>query len=285
MSVVLPLKKNTHSKNCEVERFLTMGLPSLQKWLDPSFIDDVIVVCPQTEIDDLKNRFRAHTSKFNIRIVSEEPILGSGKAVDCDGWYKQQLIKLASHQFVRSQYYMTMDSDLVLTKPLTQADIFCPKGIRMTLDRQRQHTDWWQASCKGLQLEDHKVYPNRNEWVMQVTPQVLITERVHGLCKHLRSLMGNLWKRKLLQQKFTEYTLYWTYCKVWGGREQYWIDPNGPKLLGNALWYALPENESLDRHVEKAFTDNHDYWFTLVQSNIQRYALSEIQEATSSWLK
>lgn len=287
LTFVIPICRHTHSKCNELERFKNIGLVSFHKYLDPEVVHEFLIISPKDQLLLIKNEL-APIIGYPVRFISDESLLGKATKMTVDSWYKQQLIKLAVATAVQTEHYMTIDTDIFLTRRLHAKDIFRRGGkLLMTLDRYHQHTGWWERSRAQLQLS--KSVFRGNEWVIQVTPQVLITKKVIDLLTHLEGLWGTEWREHLLEHKFTEYTLYWTYLKVYGGIEKYRVRP-GLSLMGNGLWYeAQPvanqtKLEALEAHVKNAFTNNAKYFFSLVQSNINGYTLQEILPIVQKYL-
>jgi hypothetical protein len=96
------------------------------------------------------------------------------------GWYRQQLVKLAIFEHVQSPLYLTLDADVICTKPVTP-ELLAPQGLAPCHVTARDlHPDWYRGSEAVLGLD-----PPRRGVSHNVTPAILHREGVAELAGYL----------------------------------------------------------------------------------------------------
>ena len=59
-----------------------------------------------------------------LTVINEEDLLPALRDFPkCGGWYRQQLIKLATANLVNTEFFLTLDADVILCKPLRLEDL------------------------------------------------------------------------------------------------------------------------------------------------------------------
>jgi hypothetical protein len=92
VTLVLPIRIDVNSETSDLDGFLALGLPSLQRFFDKSCILELIVIASKRDIYRI-SRHLTELCVFSFRIVDEDDLCPA-IAGSC-GWYKQQILKLA----------------------------------------------------------------------------------------------------------------------------------------------------------------------------------------------
>lgn len=149
--------------------------------------------------------FALDTTAFPVRVVNEASLLSStpdalgqtshGRGLERGVGYRvQMIIKIAVATLVRTSFYVTLDADVVLTRPNTQYGDLVVDGKRALLqggarshdDGDSQHSEaWWEAANVILQASGC-VQPHHG--TVGVTPAVLSTQVAKGLMLHVTEL-------------------------------------------------------------------------------------------------
>jgi hypothetical protein len=223
------------------------------------------VVTPRKDVD-------AAARALPYRVVAEDelvPELRRGSNYDriasmvgargftlVSGWYVQQLVKLAAAELVESDFYLTLDSDVICVRPTRAADLV--RDGRAVCDGRpaSKHAEWyeWAERVLGVAGErtDHAV-----------TPALLARDAVRELTRHLdaRAQRGS-WRGYLLASiPWTEYTLYTTYLEQAGVYDRYHLRLGKGAVYGNCVW----SREQYDAWDPARSADFH---FTVVQSTV-----------------
>ena len=227
LTFVLPLKLT--ASNNELEYMQMLQLPSMRRHTAAA---DYIVVVPDEQFDEAVSALLAAAEPPGVpglRLLRESTVIPD-VGPDTAGWYRQQIIKLAAARFVTTREYVTMDADVFLREPLSVDDLYHDGKLRLNTDVVRTHPGWWADSARLLGVEP----PPSDELVIGVTPQVLVTEEVIGLIKHVEATHGARFGEVLGRNLFTEYSLYWLYIRMRGAQWDLYAR-DGPPLL-DAIW-------------------------------------------------
>lgn len=273
---VLPLKIHTHHNYDELFRFKNIQLKSFKKYLDFSALKEFIIISPHEEIEIIKSELEDVSSQFPFVFVDEDVLCPSLRHCKA-GWIKQMLLKIVVANIVKTEYYLTLDSDVFLTKPICAKDfIHNGKLIFTKASTFNIHPDWWQGSCDILNFELKEV--KEQPALIDVTPQFLITNVCRELQKTLQSTtkkadyLSRLIKMRTSRKNlWTEYSLYWVFLLSKKMAFHYY-DPKGPGLCGsNNIWdkNQFSSNEDIQRLIKSIFEKNKNSYFALIQSNVE----------------
>jgi Family of unknown function (DUF6492) len=213
------------------------------------------------------------------------------------GWSVQQLIKLAIAERVGTDFYLTLDADVICTKPVSRAQLV-REGRAICRLRQAdvidQWPEWYEWAERVLGLPRSGV--NRG-----VTPALFRTDAVLELQAHLagrvsrrlqrlarclpaRSVTRDVlvsWRSYLLRSlPWTEYSLYDTFVEATGLFQKYHSVDERTTISGNSVWYRYmwPTWKP-----EESFSDGDDFYFSVVQSN-QGFSVEEVWERVRPYL-
>jgi len=229
------------------------------------------VVVPDREAAAIKSRIRDK----HYRVVPESSIVPElENHPRIAGWFVQQLIKLAIAQHIKSDFYLTLDADVICTRRVRSTDLI--KGGRALATRYvgSTHSNWYGWASRVLNVPAPR-------WRYGVTPMLIHTQAMLALQGYLayrepsrptprdelfscssKSTKGN-WRQYLLRNvPWTEYALYFTFLETMGMYDEFYC--HGP-TCGNCVW---KENDFIAWQAAKSFTGSSPYFFTVVQSNL-----------------
>lgn len=149
-----------------------------------------------------------------------------------NGWLKQQIIKLGVADLVSTEYFLTLDPDVILCKPMTAADIFVNGKAILEPEPRSNHASWWVGSSTVLGIPNDLERPG-----MSVTPAILSRTVCRRLHDDLRERYRCDWIVALLSRPslaWTEYTLYYLTAERHGLLDIYHVLPE----RGNARLFC-----------------------------------------------
>ncbi|HLV67074.1 MAG TPA: DUF6492 family protein [Polyangiaceae bacterium] len=221
-----------------------------------------------------------------LEVLSEDALVPELSAHRARGWYRQQLIKLAIAERVESDYYLTLDADVVATRPITLERLL-PSGRAPCTLLPGEHRDWYAATEKLLGTRG--AHPGK---LHSVTPALLAREGVRALTESLdrrfrerrfspgmRGLRqrwlalrargrGEPWRLFLLGGlPWTEYALYYTFLEASGEFERFHVLSDVPIYdVRHSVWYRDREQfPSWDP--APLFAGEGPPFFVVIQSN------------------
>lgn len=194
------------------------------------------------------------------------------------GWYAQQIIKLGIAEYVSSDFYLTLDADVICVRPVRSADLISNQRARS-----KRYTDvdvhrgWYRCAAKLLGL------PRSRSLHHPVTPCLLSREAVLDLQANLsarvapvartlarllpRSLSQYLasWRSYLLRNLgWSEYALYHTFLEGTNRWDHYHYEEGSTGIAWNSVW---ERNALAGWSPAQSFQGEGNFFFTVVQSN------------------
>lgn len=136
-------------------------LGSLRHWLqapgtraDAAEIVEVLVIAPESQVFALR-ALEGALPGVPLRLISEDMLVPrpprAGRQVDT--YALAMLLKLQAAQLVSTPFYLTVDADVVATRPLQRSHLFDAWG-RAFFDAEPQsvHPHWWEGAANTLRL-------------------------------------------------------------------------------------------------------------------------------------
>eukprot|EP01062_Namystynia_karyoxenos_P017808 TRINITY_DN16590_c0_g1_i1.p1 TRINITY_DN16590_c0_g1~~TRINITY_DN16590_c0_g1_i1.p1 ORF type:complete len:572 (+),score=74.56 TRINITY_DN16590_c0_g1_i1:87-1718(+) len=225
-------------------------LASLVRFVEPASAEVLVLVVPRRDRDAVSSMMASslralRPAPFSLRFVHDEDILSSAQSVYAAllpegertakggrgaSYRTQMLLKLGVAQFINTSFYVTLDADVFLKRPLSLSDVVPGgKGLVQGREGSRHRLSWWKAA--GQIVHDTERCGRRLGWMQTqigVTPAVLSTslarailgevERLYpaanGTCLRWDTAMFHLLADPD-RRDWTEYTLYWAFaCKL-----------------------------------------------------------------------
>ena len=263
LDIVLPLKVGARPGSSDLDRFNLLLLPSFDRYFSDMSALRFTLIVPREDMD-LVARQVALLASYDVVLLCEDELCPDLRDMPGNGWFRQQILKLAAARLSGSAYYLVLDADVMLKRACSLRDWF-PNG-RPFLQRGdvQSHWDWWMASRRVLAS---RVELSERSRVMGVTPQFLHRETCLELHEAIASRNGaTSWERFLMGSTdipWTEYTLYWLYVMERGTARELYEDPGFGRPLSEGIWKRIQLNRwSLGRLFRS------DSWFVVIQSNL-----------------
>ena len=252
------------------------------------------VVVPEREVTRIRSRICRLKIQFEWRVVSEEEIVPEFKHFHwISGWEKQQLIKLAIAEFVQSDYYLTLDADVVCTRAVTPDKLLIGGKAPCFVEFENKYPNWYDSASRVLRC------PLAREGLMHnVTPAVLSRHGVISLTNYLSSkwnrfkipsdkrsrLHVKMWLRTFLQRDprwvswrlylianlpWTEYSLYYSYLEAKRLFNSLHVEVEVPIYDNkNSIWH-IEDFERSGWDPGSSFNGDGPPFFMVLQSNTE----------------
>lgn len=242
-TIILVIKQFTHDGTDNHERFMQIGMPTYETYLDNKSLKQFIVIAPEEELADLSKKLLAKWPKDKMPwvFVSEDKLIDNTIA---SGWARQQTAKLAVSMIVTTDHYLIIDDDTYLTRPFSEADLKDTDG-KLIWNRTRiDFPFFFLWSNQVLKYDFNNV--QKEEYHMAITPEVFVTSEVRSLVKWLVSEYGDArrWQKVLADHKYTEYCMYWI-----------WLIKNNKHTT---LYSTLPINECTSVYAYETSSEGHN---------------------------
>ncbi len=292
LDAVLPLTVR------DLERFKI-----LQKSLNlfcQDLLSTVWIVVPDAQQVEISKEIKLN----DYRIISESILVPETRFFKIQGWYLQQLIKLEIANYVKTDFYLTLDADVICTKPTTVSDLIKDGRAVYYANSSKERTAWDQSVWKILQITSASSLRYN---YYNVTPAVLSKCAVIQLQKHLQHLSrhelaakpvlsGSRSKKLLLLKSWllhkvlpaksglrhqfadyraylirhlpwTEYMLYYNFCDVHRLLDKYHVW--SPQCIYAGRESVWQEQQFESWNPANCFEGERNFFFCVLQSNTQ----------------
>lgn len=198
-------------------------------------LSEFIIVCPDASLCPISALLRFVTEDPRYRVISELsvcPVLGSSLESSQHplplGWFIQQVVKLAMSHCVSTEYYVTLDNDVVCVKPFSYNSLVRGGKALINLETPRDYSRLYVAELAKeetrTKYERYKrsaallgyIRPSRLEARFYgETPVVFHAESVRAMTAHIEKRFARNWCTSLLARTdWTECSLYYQYLEM-----------------------------------------------------------------------
>lgn len=184
---------------------------------------------------------------IDVRVVSEREALGGWhggltmpwlRRLLRRGWYRQQMVKLAAAADGEADFCLTLDSDVLVCRPNSRADLFVEGRARLVQIVPLRHRLWYEMSA-------HLLDAPRLSFEMGVTPALLHRDTCRELLARLGSVAAERGRkapvdwRDLLEWRWgwTEYSLYATWASSSGRLDQHHVPIAYDDWFAPGVWH------------------------------------------------
>ena len=282
IDAVLPLTLKDYERSLILRRSLSEYFRGL---------GTIFVVSPDDQTDTIRKRVKQQAADgLRLEVLPETEVVPELRYFkSTKGWYRQQLVKLAIFKHVQSDFYLTLDADVVATRPVTSEQLV-PGGRALCITHHEDvHPAWYRSAAYVLGESLRRSVIAHN-----VTPAVLARRGVEELAEWL----GERWRRGqyasgrrgvfqriarlrlgrkedlapwrlylIAALPWTEYALYYSFLELRDRLAHYHVERDvGICDEQNSFWRAdeLPFNEWRHEHL---FQGDGPPFFVVIQSN------------------
>lgn len=220
-------------------------LQSLVKYQSP--VKKVLLMCPSQHVDWFLLEFADLCAHLDLQIVDELKVVPElNECFWVRGWMKQQLLKLAAAHYVDTDYYLTLDADVALTRDVGLDELLPEGKAAYALTHPTPHMSWYRGSWRVLDMPFRREQLEHN-----VTPALLSRQGILQLAQFLelraqgilnsRNFRTTIQRRILRRraERFPAGTREWTLLLA-----AFAIWP-GPEWTEYSLYYCFLEEQGL----------------------------------------
>jgi Family of unknown function (DUF6492) len=294
VDAVLPLTINDLDRFRILQRSLAIFCQDL--------LGTIWVVVPDDQIAEISGAIESET----YRVIAESTLVPESKWVKVKGWYLQQLIKLAIAEHIETDFYLTLDADIICVQTVRFSDLVKDgRAVYNAAKGNQLEDNSWCRAVKDILRTDPTFSPQNSYY--NVTPAVLSRSAVIRLQQHLRGLSHTDMRSKLQWSSskrnnfyllvcwlfyrvlpksstlktqlsdyraylirnipWTEYLLYYNFCDAEDLLEKYHLQ--SPHCIYAGEESVWQESQYEDWNPEKCFEGERKFFFCVFQSNTQ----------------
>lgn len=269
LTLFAPLRIDRNRRVSDLDRFRALALPSFQRNLPPELVHELLVIVPPADLRRARSEL-ADSGPLPVRVVDERAL--GVDAGGSPGWITQQILKLAAPQVVTTPWFVTIDADVVATRPVDRE--FLLPGGRAIWEQERAaiHLAWWENSARVLGIPTAVEPEDR---VFGVTPAILSTSAVRTLWTAIEATgSGAAWSRILADRQswgWTEYTLYWTHLLASRQADELYAPvARYPYALADSVWTEEELRAVDEAALGRVFAPDAPHAFYVFQSNLEQ---------------
>lgn len=217
-------------------------------------LEKFLIICPQDHIADFCNLLRNITDDNRFEIINENEICPqlSENNYPIAGWYIQQILKLAAAKYMKTNFYLTLDSDIICKKHFNYSTLMLSGKAFMNIETPLDYDDLYlkSFSTREQKIKNSRLirsstllnYKRKSLYKFQSygeTPAFLHTQSVLGLLNELSSLHQD-WFTVLSRFKgWSEYSLYFQYLEKHNLINKLYINTGRSTVLDldSSVWY------------------------------------------------
>lgn len=253
-------------------------------------------ICWVVTRDSEFEKVKALLKDEHYQVIQESAIIPELIIRKPRGWYRQQLIKMAIAEKIETEFYLTLDADVICTKPVCFSELIRNGRAITNISKLDLFPEWYRWAERVLGLP-------RSGLLHGVTPALLSKEGMISLHNYLsqkvnpafKSLSNFLPKESILRSylvswrgyllrnlPWTEYSLYSTFLEGMGLYEKYHIQGGDRTLYDshNSVWY---KEHFSSWKLENVFKGEEDCFFCVVQAK-RGISPNEVWEKVGAYL-
>lgn len=198
----------------------TLLVTSLRKFLVARGVHEMLIVAPDSDVPVFATLASALPVRGRVLPDSHLlalPVLPSRSAL-FPGYATQMLLKLLVARLVHTEFYLVLDTDVLLAGELSVARDLVREGNKTLFEPEPRsvHAGWWAGSLATLQLDDDGscIPRSLDAPLFGATPAVLSRTIASRVVRSLQRVYGaDAWLNALYDSYrngpgWTEYTLY-----------------------------------------------------------------------------
>jgi hypothetical protein len=266
LTATLPLKLSGRHYGHNVG-FCDLLFSSFRHFGVRELFSEILVIAPPDEITIVRHHAEAW-SDFPVRVVSDEEVVPAlarfRRPEQVRPWFRQQIIKMAASKMVDTDFYLSLDPDVIAVKTVGAGDLVVDGRALLDEEDRSVHTQWWEDSGSILDVD-----PNLGMPGMHVTP-VLYSPKVWDRCfRRLEEVHGGEWTDHLLNSNllWTEMSLYFLTLENFFSPDQIHIASSGRKygLHSTPEYWSREDFGNID--ISRLFTAENRGLFAVLSSS------------------
>jgi hypothetical protein len=270
MDAVLPLRLSGGYQDQDLGRARIL-LHSLEHFWADAVRLRLIVIAPAAEVPAIHAGLRP--CRLPLAVLREEVLLPELTDVpEVRGWFRQMALKLDAHMLVPSDFFLTLDADLICTQPLSRDRLFHQGRALTDWEPRGHHRAWWEGSAAALGLPERPEEAAGETPGLSVTPELLSTRILRALERALHPGGGAEAWTTLLRRPglWSEYSLYTLFAEQAGMLRQHHLEAGWMRAHNRSLraegnvWFAA---QLADWTPARAFAPGARGFFAVCQSS------------------
>lgn len=224
---VLPIAVHAERNQLDRQR-LQILLYSLKKKEAHQWLEQLYIITPDSQKQEMEKQC-ASIDYLKIKILGEEELFPEFRAwvsTRFNNYRKQMLIKLGIAKIIETEFFLTLDSDIICLQKIHPELLIVNGKALMDSDDKNYFPGWWESSAEVLSTSAELDIPG-----MAVTPAILSRTICKYLIAEVEDKYQKNWISALMEMErqgkdkyWTEYSLYFLCAKKRNCLTKYHLD-------------------------------------------------------------
>lgn len=170
----------------DLRRLCGINLRSIDNFFDLSLLDKVVVMTRREDLADVREAVKSQEYRFQVEVLCEDVHYPCLAGCGGSGWFRQQVLKLSCADFIRSQYVILSDDDVVITRSVGRTELF--HGDRLVMSHLEAGnatlSSYFDSSCFLLDYPRERIHAGQR--VLNVTPEIMVTAELKNVMLDLQ---------------------------------------------------------------------------------------------------
>lgn len=263
-----------------------MLLKSLSKFSKET--SNIYIVAPEKSVDFISLNLKRYSNLIYNFIKDEDILPHIYKYRTTNSWYIQQVLKLAVHKFIETEFYMIFDSDIICCREFSTSSFLKDNKSFVSYTKSKNCYDWAKGSSIILQVEA----PSPDTLIMNITPNIFATDIAKKLLKYIEDMYkspADIFLLDHTEVHWSEYTLYYLFARHSGIFNKMHVDfldrnkayPQNYILSDYSLWRKSSYHDLDSISIDKIKEEKS--YFIVVQSTTS-FTMSDIGKKFSYFM-
>lgn len=313
LTFVLTLALSGTGRNDQDLQRVRLLLETFDHFFDKRYLDQFLIVTRCKDVPEIRKVIGGWINSSKTTLLDQNNVCPEFRS-DPDtintwpkpnkGWFRQQLIKLAIHEHVRTPFYMTLDSDVLFVRNFNTHSVI--RDGKAALNVQKED-DFRRLYCEETVVKEVKVRKVRYRQAEHIlkcrrkraylgrwygeTPVLLNCQLVEALTNHIEDTWVKPWRQALLDNlPWTEYPLYFLYAEEQGLLKRYYEPRTADTVLRltESFWHPADEYKifrDLSTWVPDVTFGSSDEGIAIVVQSYLGYSVAGLAEMIRPYIK
>ncbi len=220
LHAVLPLAVDVESGRDDLARAVTQGR-TLRHFFRRDQRLQVNVVGRTHELSQIAEALKPLEAPWLSYAILDEAVVVPGLAQSrISGWHKQQIIKMAALEWLGAPFWLTLDADVICTRPVGIEDLLPGGRALLSVDSVAVAPIFMQWAMATRELLGMAAPPL--SLAMAVTPLIYAAPIMRATYETMEAAQDRPWKEILLDDKYT-HALGRRYGQAWAENHLYYM--------------------------------------------------------------
>jgi len=249
-------------------RLQVLGASLRKFWHVPGTLHVIAPV--DGEIDVVAEAARAHLDgplRVEISVGSDVLERPPSRFDGQRGWWRQQIAKLRMAETVGTDFYLTLDADCFVVRPVEFGDLVHRGRSVVAVEAiDRFRPAWYHTSAGILGLNERELPPLFLTPMAVTLARTVVRSLITRLAAKWPNWIGGLLVCSSAETSWTEYTLYHLHARNAGLWDAFHAERTLP-LVGNSIWFRSDIESWNPRACFEQPTDAAPFFYSVVQSH------------------